>query len=81
MGNSYNGWANWATWNTWVSWCFETRDQIDSFKWMVEEYKASIENSYFQGMTCFDEIDWESIYEAVEDREDIDEDDNKENDE
>lgn len=79
MEGTYNGWTNWATWNTWVSWCFETRDQIDSFKWMTEEYKASIENGYFQGMTYFDEIDWESIYEAV-DRENPDY-ENKENDE
>jgi len=70
MEGTYNGWANWATWNTLAHWNFETREDIDAFREMIEEHESSIEeNEYLQSMTYFDEINWEEIYNSVEESE------------
>lgn len=68
MENSYNGWTNWATWNTALHGDFETKDDINCFRDMIEEHKALLEeNRYFHSMTYFDEINWEELYNSVED--------------
>jgi len=65
---TYNGWTNRATWlvNVWFS--PETREDVESARYAIEEAEESIPD-FMRDFLCTDEINWTELLEHFEETE------------
>jgi capsid portal protein len=62
---TYNGWTNRATWlvNVWFN--PESRADVESAKYTLEEAEEAIPD-YLRDFLCTDEINWDELSEAFD---------------
>jgi hypothetical protein len=65
---TYNGWTNRATWlvNVWFN--PETREDVESARYAIEEAEESIPD-FMRDFLCTDEINWTELLEHFEETE------------
>ena len=63
--NTYNGWTNRATWlvNVWFN--PESRDDVESALYAIEEAEEAIP-AFMRDFLCTDEINWDELMEHFE---------------
>jgi hypothetical protein len=69
---TYNGWTNRATWlvNVWFN--PETREDVESARYAIEEAEESIPD-FMRDFLCTDEINWTELLEHFEEAEESEE--------
>jgi len=62
---TYNGWTNRATWlvNVWFN--PESREDVESARYAIEEAEESIPD-FMRDFLCTDEINWDELMEHFE---------------
>lgn len=74
---SYNGWTNRATWLVSVWFNPESKDDVESAKYCIEEAEENIPD-FLKDFLCTDEINWDELESHFEDEEETDEDEEDE---
>jgi len=69
---TYNGWTNRATWlvNVWFN--PETREDVESARYAIEEAEESIPD-FMRDFLCISEINWTELLEHFEEAEETNE--------
>jgi hypothetical protein len=70
--HTYNGWTNRATWlvNVWFN--PETREDVESARYAIEEAEESIPD-FMRDFLCTSEINWTELLEHFEEAEESEE--------
>jgi hypothetical protein len=65
---TYNGWTNRATWLVSVWFNPETREDVESARYAIEEAEESVPD-FMRDFLCTDEINWTELLEHFEETE------------
>lgn len=73
MANTYNGWTNRATWlvNVWGN--PESRQEVESLRYHIEEEYDNMPDGILKDMIDINEINWDELLEHFEDEEEEEE--------